>query len=123
MHHQEKEKELEIKNIYANRVMRPPHKLNSSVSSTPIPEAPPRRARKRSEPGITPREKMKLYEDKRREDQKRVDQERQEVITTDTLITLHMYILIDIASKFSFNIVTMQALLFCAEPSSHKYKD
>ena len=36
---QEKEKELEVRNIYAQRVIKPPHKLNSSVNSvrsTPV---------------------------------------------------------------------------------------
>lgn len=34
---QEKEKELEVRNIYALRHQRPPHRLDSSISSTPVP--------------------------------------------------------------------------------------
>ena len=73
---QEKEKELEIKNIYSNRVMRPPHKLNSSVSSSPLPDTgrPPRQhRRKNSTPGMmTPRQKAKFLEDQRREDMRKM---------------------------------------------------
>jgi hypothetical protein len=35
---QEKEKELEVRNIYALRQQKPPHRLDSSISSTPVPE-------------------------------------------------------------------------------------
>jgi len=55
--------------------MRPPHKLNSSVSSSPIPETgrPPRpRQRKNSTPSnMTPRERAKLFEEQRREEMRR----------------------------------------------------
>ncbi|KAK2159587.1 hypothetical protein LSH36_150g02011 [Paralvinella palmiformis] len=79
----EKEKELEIKNIYSNRIMRPPHKLNSSVSSSPIPETgrPPRpRQRKNSTPSnMTPRERAKLFEEQRREEMRRAREHTQKV--------------------------------------------
>jgi hypothetical protein len=35
---QEKEKELEVRNIYALRQHKPPHRLDNSISSTPVPE-------------------------------------------------------------------------------------
>ena len=37
---QEKEKELDVRNIYSMRVMKPPHKLNSALTSTSSTPAP-----------------------------------------------------------------------------------
>ncbi|ELU05266.1 hypothetical protein CAPTEDRAFT_225671 [Capitella teleta] len=67
----EKEKELDVRNIYAQRLLRPPHHLNSSVSSSPLPESRSRHRRKSKEPDMTPRDKMKIYSEKRREEEKR----------------------------------------------------
>ena len=69
--YQEKEKEIEVRNIYSMRMMKPPTRLNDSVSSTPIPSR--FRHRKNSDPSnmMTPREKMKLFEEKRREEDRR----------------------------------------------------
>ena len=66
---QEKEKELDIKNIYSNRILKPPHKLNTSVSSSPA--VPHYRSRKHSDPLLnTSRIRAKRYEQQRREDQR-----------------------------------------------------
>ena len=66
----EKLKELEVRNIYAKRLIRAPHKLPSTLASsshsTPLPQ-PAGKRRKNSEPCMTPREKAKLFELKRRE--------------------------------------------------------
>lgn len=67
---QEKEKEIEVKNIYANRLLRPPHHLHSSVSSTPAPSLA-LRERKNSEPDMTPRDKAKVFEAKRRDQERK----------------------------------------------------
>ena len=68
---QEREKEMEVQNIYSMRLMKPPHRL-SSVSSTPVPRQPVRH-RKNSDPSsmMTPRQKMKMMEEKRREEDRR----------------------------------------------------
>lgn len=62
----EKEKELQMKNIYANRMIKPPHHLPSSYNGTPTP--PVKQRRPSLSEGITPREKAKMMEEKRRED-------------------------------------------------------
>ncbi|XP_061176689.1 LOW QUALITY PROTEIN: uncharacterized protein LOC133185468 [Saccostrea echinata] len=67
----EKDKELQIKNIYANR-SRAPHRLPASYGGTPH-DTPPPKARKRapSLQDLTPREKVKLYEEKRKEEERK----------------------------------------------------
>ncbi|XP_071115432.1 lebercilin-like [Haliotis cracherodii] len=67
----EKEKELEIKNIYSNRVMRPPHKLPASYGGTPMDTPPPPRRRVPSVEEMTAREKARMFEMKRREEAKK----------------------------------------------------
>ena len=63
---QEKEKELQMKNIYANRMIKPPHHLPNSYNGTPTP--PVKQRRPSLSEGMTPREKAKMMEEKRRED-------------------------------------------------------
>lgn len=63
---QEKEKELQMKNIYANRMVKPPHRLPNSYNGTPTP--PVKQRRPSLSDGITPRERAKLMEERRRED-------------------------------------------------------
>ncbi|XP_048769163.2 uncharacterized protein LOC125675482 [Ostrea edulis] len=67
----EKDKEIQIKNIYANRA-RAPHRLPASYGGTPH-DTPPPKARKRapSLQDLTPRDKVKLYEEKRREEERK----------------------------------------------------
>ena len=64
---QEKEKELEVRNIYAARNnSKPPHHLNSSFTSPSLgPEVKP------SEPTLTAMERAKQMDQKRREDEKK----------------------------------------------------
>ena len=68
---QEKEKEIEVHNIYSMRLMKPPHRLGSvnSVNSTPVSHRPVRH-RKNSDPLMTPRHKAKFYEERRREEER-----------------------------------------------------
>ena len=87
---QEKVKELDIKNIYSNRILKPPHKLNTSVSSSPA--VPQYRNRKHSDPLLnTSRIRAKRYEQQRREDQRvhevsaRLDGEHSLFFTKDRL--------------------------------------
>ncbi|XP_067676532.1 lebercilin-like isoform X2 [Haliotis asinina] len=67
----EKEKELEIKNIYSNRVMRAPHKLPASYGGTPLDTPPPPRRRVPSVGEMSAREKARMFEMKRREEAKK----------------------------------------------------
>jgi len=58
-----------VRNIYSNRIVKPPHKLNSSVSSSPA--VPQYRLRKHSDPLLnTSRVRAKQYEQQRREEQR-----------------------------------------------------
>ena len=73
LYFQEREKELDVRNIYSNRVMRPPHRLGSTASSpAPSNRLTSLRPRKKSDPQLTPRQKAKLFERKRRDDEKRL---------------------------------------------------
>ncbi|XP_064627268.1 zinc finger CCCH domain-containing protein 13-like isoform X3 [Lineus longissimus] len=65
----EKEKILDIKNIYSHRIVRPPHKLPSGAS-TPLSMKRSKRS-SLSDHRLTPREKVKQYEEKRREDDRK----------------------------------------------------
>ena len=55
-----------MKNIYANRMVKPPHRLPNSYNGTPTP--PVKQRRPSLSDGITPRERAKLMEERRRED-------------------------------------------------------
>ncbi|XP_074662186.1 uncharacterized protein LOC141914786 isoform X2 [Tubulanus polymorphus] len=68
----EKEKELDIKNIYSNRIIRRPHKL-PSAQSTPVHRGSMilRNGTAQSELAMTPREKAKLMDEQRRQEDKR----------------------------------------------------
>lgn len=73
-HFQEKEKEIQVKNIYVNRAhQKPPHRLPNSYSGTPQGTPPPRRRRPSlSEVDkMTPRDRAKQMEEKRREELKK----------------------------------------------------
>lgn len=69
----EKDKEIQIKNIYANRAAKPPHRLPNSYSGTPHDTPPPRRRRPSLSEAdkVTPRERAKQMEEKRREELRR----------------------------------------------------
>ena len=69
---QEKEKELQIKNIYANRA-RAQHRLPASYGGTPH-DTPPPKPRKRAPSlhDLTPREKVKMFEERRREEERKL---------------------------------------------------
>ncbi|XP_060602987.1 lebercilin-like isoform X2 [Ruditapes philippinarum] len=69
----EKDKEIQMKNIYANRAAKPPHRLPNSYNGTPHNTPPPRRRRPSlSETDkMTPRDRAKQMEDKRREELRR----------------------------------------------------
>ncbi|KAK3583929.1 hypothetical protein CHS0354_033715 [Potamilus streckersoni] len=69
----EKQKEIEMKNIYSSRAIKPPHRLPASYNGTPHETPPPRPGRKRapSLSDITPREKAKLYAEKRLEEDRK----------------------------------------------------
>ncbi|XP_013403261.1 lebercilin isoform X5 [Lingula anatina] len=77
--YREKEKELEIKNIYSNRIVKPPHKLPSSETS-PL-ASPPSGGRNKKKkqpsndnsPSISPRDKAKQFNDRRRDRQHSAD--------------------------------------------------
>ena len=58
-----------MKNIYANRMAKPPHHLPNSYNGTPTP--PVKQRRPSLSEGMTPREKAKLMEEKRREDMRK----------------------------------------------------
>ena len=58
-----------MKNIYANRMAKPPHHLPNSYNGTPTP--PVKQRRPSLSEGLTPREKAKLMEEKRREDMRK----------------------------------------------------
>ena len=71
---QEREKELEVRNIYAARLAaKPPHHLNSSFAAGGSASAnvSDLRERNNSEPSLTGREKAKMFEQKRREENQR----------------------------------------------------
>lgn len=72
----EKVKAVELANIYS---LRKGHKLPASYSGTPNRTPPQRRKRVPSLHELTPREKMKMFEDKRKEEERlqREQQERQ----------------------------------------------
>lgn len=77
---QEKEKELEIKNIYSNRVVGG-RRFPNSYSGTPHDTPPPKpRRRAPSLHDLTPREKMKIYEEKRRLEEKKKQEVRYLII-------------------------------------------
>ncbi|XP_053398012.1 lebercilin-like isoform X2 [Mercenaria mercenaria] len=70
----EKDKEIQIKNIYANRAAaKPPHRLPNSYSGTPNDTPPPRRRRPSLSEAdkMTPRDRAKQMEEKRREELRR----------------------------------------------------
>ncbi|XP_052811109.1 lebercilin-like isoform X3 [Mya arenaria] len=71
----EKEKEIQIKNIYVNRAQqKPPHRLPNSYNGTPHGTPPPARRRRQSfseADKMTPRDRAKKMEEKRREELKR----------------------------------------------------
>ncbi|KAL4232714.1 Lebercilin [Mactra antiquata] len=66
----EKDKEIQIKNIYVNRAQKPPHRLPNSYSGTPHGTPPPRRRRPSLSEAdkMTPRDRAKQMEEKRREE-------------------------------------------------------
>lgn len=92
---QEKDKEIQIKNIYANRA-RAPHRLPASYGGTPH-DTPPPKARKRapSLQDLTPREKVKQYEEKRREEQ----QKQREVCNVLTREIMHVFLFLFIPQE------------------------
>ena len=62
-----------MRNIYSNRVMRAPHRLGSTASSpAPSQKLTSLRPRKKSDPQLTPRQKVNLFERKRRDEDKRL---------------------------------------------------
>ena len=62
-----------MKNIYANRMNKPPHRLPNSYNGTPHGTPPPRKRRPSlsGADGVTPRERAKQMEEKRREEMRK----------------------------------------------------
>ncbi|XP_033740405.1 trichohyalin-like isoform X2 [Pecten maximus] len=71
----EKMKELEMKNIYANRMSKPGSRMMpNSYSGTPMRQSSPSSPRRRRPPSVhdlNPREKVKLYEERRKEEERK----------------------------------------------------
>ncbi|OWF43915.1 Lebercilin [Mizuhopecten yessoensis] len=71
----EKVKELEMKNIYANRMSKPGSRMMpNSYSGTPMRQQSPSSPRRRRPPSVhdlNPREKVKLYEERRKEEERK----------------------------------------------------
>lgn len=71
----EKMKELEMKNIYANRMSKPGSRMMpNSYSGTPMRQPSPNSPRRRRPPSVhdlNPREKVKLYEERRKEEERK----------------------------------------------------
>ncbi|XP_060069674.1 myb-like protein X isoform X1 [Ylistrum balloti] len=71
----EKMKELEMKNIYANRMSKPGSRMMpNSYSGTPMRQQSPSSPRRRRPPSVhdlNPREKVKLYEERRKEEERK----------------------------------------------------
>ncbi|KAL3882395.1 hypothetical protein ACJMK2_028739 [Sinanodonta woodiana] len=84
----EKQKEIEMKNIYSNRAVKPPHRLPASYNGTPLETPPPRHTRKRapSLSDITPREKAKLYSEKRLEEDRKQREIRENYAVNKKLV-------------------------------------
>ncbi|XP_052237641.1 golgin subfamily A member 6-like protein 6 isoform X2 [Dreissena polymorpha] len=71
---QEKEKEIQMKNIYVQRAQqKPPHRLPNSYNGTPQGTPPPRRRRQSLSEAdkMTPRDRAKMMEEKRRDELKK----------------------------------------------------
>ncbi|XP_033740409.1 trichohyalin-like isoform X6 [Pecten maximus] len=77
----EKMKELEMKNIYANRMSKPGSRMMpNSYSGTPMRQSSPSSPRRRRPPSVhdlNPREKVKLYEERRKEEERKQREQQQ----------------------------------------------